>query len=165
MPRSPTMTIRASLSVSCAAIAAYTSSTLTPATPRSGLSVTSSHQVSVDSFEPGATIREMTRARARSRCRDRRAEQRGQARLRGHGVHGGDVAVRQRPGDRHRLSGRDQGGAGQRCLDQADRLLRQPGQIRQGLVLDLGYSMESVGHKIAQVRVTEVLQGVTGTSV
>ncbi len=49
-------------------IAAYTSSTGTWATPRSAPSVVSSHHASVDSFEPGATTREMIRASARSRC-------------------------------------------------------------------------------------------------
>ena len=49
-----------------------------------------------------------------------RAEQGGQAQLGGHGVHGGDVAVRQRPGDRHRLAGRDQLLAFQPGVDQVD---------------------------------------------
>jgi hypothetical protein len=49
-------------------------------------------------------------------------------------VHRGDVPVRQRPGDRHRLPGRDQRRAFQRGLDQADGLLAQPGQVGQGLV-------------------------------
>ena len=39
------------------------------ATPRSAPRVVSSHQVRVDSFEPGRTTREMIRARARSRGR------------------------------------------------------------------------------------------------
>src|SRR6266480_3221028 len=40
-----------------------------PATPRSSPRVVSAHHVRVDSLEAGAVTREMTRARARSRCR------------------------------------------------------------------------------------------------
>ena len=94
------------------------------ATPRSAPRVVSAHQVKVDSLEPGLTTREMIRARARSRCAARRAEQRGQAQLAGHGVHGGDVPVRQRPGDGDRLAGGDQLLALQPGVDQVDDVVR-----------------------------------------
>ena len=108
----------------------------------------SAHQVRVDSLEAGATTREMIRARARSRVPARRAEQRGQAQLRGHGVHGGDVAVRQRPGDGDRLGGGDQLLAFQPGVDQVDDVVRQRGQVGHGLVLDLA----AVAVGAAQVR-------------
>jgi len=65
-----------------------------------------------------------------------RAEQRGQAQFHRHRVHRGDVPVRQRPGDRHRLPGRHERGALQRRLDRLDRPPREPGQVRQRLVPD-----------------------------
>ena len=43
-------------------IAAYTSSVLAPATPRSGPRVTSSHQLIVDSLDAGRATREMISA-------------------------------------------------------------------------------------------------------
>ena len=67
----------------------------------------------------------------------RRAQQRGQPQLGGHGVHGGDVAVRQRPGDGDRLGGGDQLLALQPGVDQVDDVVRQRGQVGHGLVLDL----------------------------
>ena len=78
------------------------------ATPRSAPKVTSDHQARVDSLEAGAATREMTRASARSRCPARRAEQRGQPQLGCHGMHRGDVPMRQRAGDGDRLPGRHQ---------------------------------------------------------
>jgi hypothetical protein len=103
-------------------------------------SVVSAHQVSVDSFRrrgrhPGDDQREH-----QVPLRAGRAQQRRQAEFHGHRVHGGDVAVRQRPGDRHRLPGRRQRGAGQRRLDRVDDLLGQAGQVRQRLVPDPGPS-------------------------
>ncbi len=67
----------------------------------------------------------------------RRAEQRGQAQFARHGVHGGDVAVRQGPGDGDRLGGGDQLLALQPGVDQFDDVVRQCGQVGHGLVLDL----------------------------
>ena len=67
----------------------------------------------------------------------RRAEQRGQPQLGGHGVHGGDVAVRQRPGDGDRAGGGDQLLAFEPGVDQVDDVAGQRGQVGHGLVLDL----------------------------
>ncbi len=67
----------------------------------------------------------------------RRAQQGGQAQPGGDGVHGGDVAVRQRPGDGDRLAGRDQMPALQSRVDQVDDVVRQDGEVGDGLVLDL----------------------------
>ena len=97
----------------------------------------SSHQVRVDSLEPGWTTREMISARARSRCAAGRAKQRGQAQGARHGVRGGDVAVRQRPGDGDRVAGGDQLLAFQPGVDQVDDVAGQGGQVGHGLVLDL----------------------------
>ena len=108
----------------------------------------SAHQVRVDSLEPGWITREMIRARARSRCAARRAEQGGQPQLGGHGVHGGGVAVRQRPGDGDRLGGGDQLLAFQPGVDQVDDVAGQRGQVGHGLVLDLA----AVAVGAAQVR-------------
>ena len=66
-----------------------------------------------------------------------RAQQRGQPQFRGHGVHRGDVAVRQRPGDGDRLPGRHQPLAFQGGLDHRDRLGRERRQVRQRLMPDL----------------------------
>jgi len=52
-------------------------------------------------------------------------------------VHGGDVAVRQRPGDGDRLAGRDHLLALQARVDQVDDVARQRGEVGHGLVLDL----------------------------
>ena len=57
--------------------------------------------------------------------------------MRGHGVHGGDVAVRQRPGDGDRVGGGDQLLAFQPGVDQVDDVAGQRGQVGHGLVLDL----------------------------
>ena len=66
-----------------------------------------------------------------------RAEQRGQAEPAGHRVHGGDVPVRQRPGDAdRRFAGRDEGLAFQRGLDRVHDAVRHLGQVRQRLVPD-----------------------------
>ena len=65
-----------------------------------------------------------------------RAEQGGQAQLGGHGMHGGDVAVRQRAGDGHRVAGRDQMLSLETGVDQVDHVARQRGQAGHGLVLD-----------------------------
>jgi len=66
-----------------------------------------------------------------------RAEQRGQAEPAGHRVHGGDVPVRQRPGDAdRRLAGRDQDLALQRGLDRVHDAVRHLRQVRQRLVPD-----------------------------
>jgi hypothetical protein len=54
-------------------------------------------------------------------------------------VHGGDVPVRQRPGDADRcLAGRDEDLAFQRGLDRVDDTVRHPGQVRQRLIADFG---------------------------
>ena len=66
----------------------------------------------------------------------RGAQQGGQPQLPGHGVHGGDVAVRQRPGDGDRPGGGDQLLALQPGVDQVDDVARQRGQVGHGLVLD-----------------------------
>ena len=66
----------------------------------------------------------------------RRAQQGGQAQRAGHRVHGGDVPVRQRPGDGDRLGGGDQLAALQPRVDQVDDVVRQRGQVGDGLVLD-----------------------------
>ena len=68
----------------------------------------------------------------------RGAQQRGQALLHCGRVHGGDVPVRRRGGDPHRLPGRDQPLALQGGLDRGHRLGRQRGQVRERLVPDLG---------------------------
>ena len=101
--------------------------------PRSAARVVSAHHDAVDSLEAGATTRDTISASARS-GRGGRPEQGGQPQLHGHRMHGRDVPVRQRRGDRHRLPGRDQRRAFQRRLDCVDRLVRQPGQARQGLM-------------------------------
>jgi len=67
----------------------------------------------------------------------RRAEQRGQAQLPGHRVDGGDVPVRQRPGDGDRLPGGDHLLAFQARVDQVDDVAGQRGNVGHGLVLDL----------------------------
>ena len=68
-----------------------------------------------------------------------RAEQRRQAERAGHRVHGGDVPVRQRPGDAgRRLAGRDEHLALQRGLDRIHDVVRHLGQVRQRLVADFG---------------------------
>ena len=81
-------------------------------------------------------------------ARPGRAEQGGQPQLGGHRVHGGGVPVRQRPGDRHRLAGRDQLLALQPGVDQVDHVVRQRGQVGHGLVLDLA----AIAVGAAQVR-------------
>ena len=68
----------------------------------------------------------------------RRAQQRGQAQFPGRRVHGGDVPVRRRGGDRDRLPGRDQPLALQGGLDRGHRLGRKRRQVRERLVPDLG---------------------------
>ena len=116
-------------------IAAYTSPVAACSMPRVGPRVVSGHQARVDSFEPGDTTREMTRASARSRCGPAWAEQGGHAELAGHRVDGGDVAVRQRPGDRDPgVPGRGEGLALQRGLDRVDHVAGQPRQVRERLV-------------------------------
>ncbi len=65
-----------------------------------------------------------------------RAQQRGQAQLGGQGVHGGDVAMRQRPGDGDGLGGRDELPALQPGVDQVDDVAGQGGQAGDGLVPD-----------------------------
>ena len=107
--------------------------------PRSAPSVTSPHQASVDSFEPGCRDPRHDQGQGQVPLPAGRAEQRGQAELAGHRVHGGDVPVRQRPGDASPpgLAGRDEGLAFQRGLDRVDHVVRQLGQVRQGLVADL----------------------------
>ena len=77
----------------------------------------------------------------------RGAQQGGQPQLGGHGVHGGGVAVRQRPGDG------DRAGSGVQLLafrgvDQVDDVVRQRGQVGDGLVLDRA----AVAEGAAQVR-------------
>ena len=67
----------------------------------------------------------------------RRAQQRGQAQLGGHRCDGGDVAVRQGPGDGDRLGGGHQRGAFQARVDQVDDVIGQRGDVGDGLVLDL----------------------------
>ena len=66
----------------------------------------------------------------------RRAQQDGQAQRAGHGVHGGDMPVRHRGGDPHRLPGRHQPLSLQRGLDRGHRLGRQRRQVRQRLMPD-----------------------------
>jgi hypothetical protein len=51
-------------------------------------------------------------------------------------VDGGDVAVRQRPGDGDRVPGRDELLAFEAGVDQVDDVLRQRGEVGDGLVLD-----------------------------
>ena len=65
------------------------------------------------------------------------AQQRRQAQLHRHRVHRGDVPVRHRGGDRHRMPGRHQPLALQGSLDRIDRLPRQRRQVRQRLMPDL----------------------------
>ena len=67
----------------------------------------------------------------------RGAEQGGQPEFAGHGMHGGDVAVRHRPGDGDRAGGGNQLLAFQPGVDQVDDVVRQGGQVGHGLVLDL----------------------------
>ena len=95
-----------------------------PPRPRSAPRVVSAHQVKVDSLEPGLTTREMISARARSRCGPAGPSSAGRPSFAGHGVHGGDVAVRQRPGDGDRLGGGDQLLALQPGVDQVDDVIR-----------------------------------------
>jgi hypothetical protein len=78
----------------------------------------------------------MIRARARSPGLARGAEQGGQAQFAGHGVHGGDVPVRQGPGDGDRVGGGDQLLALESGVDQVDDVAGQRGQAGHGLVLD-----------------------------
>ena len=66
----------------------------------------------------------------------RGAQQCGQPQPGGHGVHGGGVAVRQRPGDGDRAGGGDQLLAFQAGVDPVDDVARQRGQVGDGLVLD-----------------------------
>ena len=68
----------------------------------------------------------------------RRAQQRGQAQLHRGRVHGGDVPVRRRGGDPHRLPGRDQPLALQGGLDRGHCVGRKRRQVRERLVPDLG---------------------------
>ncbi len=78
----------------------------------------------------------------------RRAQQGGQPQLGGHGVHGGGVPVRQRPGDGDRGGGGDQLLAFQPGVDPVDDVVRQGGQVGHGLVLDRA----AVAEGAAQVR-------------
>ena len=64
------------------------------------------------------------------------SQQARQAQLAGHGVHSGDVPVRQRPGDGDRLPGGHQGLTLQPGVDQVDDVPEQRGQVGHGLVLD-----------------------------
>ncbi len=68
----------------------------------------------------------------------RRPQQRGQAQRVRHRRDGGHVPVRQRPGDRDRLSHREKPRALQGRLDRVDRLRRQRRQVRHGLVAHRG---------------------------
>ena len=66
----------------------------------------------------------------------RRAEQGGEPQLGGHGVDGGGVAVRQRPGDGDGAGGGDELLAFEAGVDQVDDVAWQRGQVGDGLVLD-----------------------------
>ena len=77
----------------------------------------------------------------------RRAQQRGQAQLHRGRVHGGDVPVRHRGGDLHRLLGRDQPLSLQGGLDRGYRLGWQRRQVRQRLVPDLGAVPVGAAHQ------------------
>ena len=77
----------------------------------------------------------------------RRAQQRGQAQLHRGRVHGGDVPVRRRGGDLHRLPGRDQPLALQGGLDRGHRVGGQRGQVRERLVPDPGAVPVGAAHQ------------------
>ena len=66
-----------------------------------------------------------------------RVEQRGHAQFPDHGVDGGDVAVRQGPGDGDGADGGDELLAFEADIDQVGNVVRQRGQVGYGLVLDL----------------------------
>ena len=78
----------------------------------------------------------------------RRAQQGGQPQVGGHGVHGGGVPVRHRAGDGDRAGGGNQLLAFEAGVDQVDDVVRQRGQVGDGLVLDRA----AVAEGAAQVR-------------
>ena len=113
------------------------SSVLAPSTARSAPRVVSAHQVRVDSFEPGATTLEMTRARARSRCRPAGPSRAGSPSFAAMACTAATCPCGSDPVMCHRPPGRDQPLALQRGLDRPDRLGRQRRQVRQRLMPDL----------------------------
>ena len=117
------------------------------ATPRSAPRVVSAHQVRVDSLEPGPHDPGDDQRQRQVPLGAGRAEQRGQAQLHRGRVHGGDVPVRHRGGDRHRLPGRHQPLALQGRLDRIDRLGRQRRQVRQRLMPDLAAVAVGAAHQ------------------
>ena len=106
------------------------------ATPRSAPRVVSSHQVRVDSLEPGLTTREMISARARSRCRPAGPSRAGRPRVR---AVAWTAATWPCGSDPVMVTA---SAAGTSCwpfrpgVDQVDDAVRQGGQVGHGLVLD-----------------------------
>ena len=132
-------------------IAAYTSSVDASATARSAPRVVSAHQRAWPASRPARNTRATINANARSRDRPGGPSSAGSPSVLRHRGHRGDVPVRQRRLDLHRLGRHPPAPAGQHRLDRGDRLVGQRRQVRQRLVFDLAALAEGAPQMHRQV--------------